>query len=268
MESTNIYFIGSVEGGAVKIGKSNNPEKRLAELQTGSSSKLFLYGVINNVKEEYELRLHRIFDHLRLEGEWFKLTDELIQFMVNIKNKASSDFRINNPYKTDSDLLKLAIDKIVIQGNYLRDFLNERYLVEHIRNYLIYIGESPQFDIKKLKRIMESIGIYKTTKNGEWGYHGYRVNIKNIYADHYLYPVSMYLSLKTVEQWDKVWKEMIAEDSEKWKNIKFSQGYSIFEYEDGIPLLETLTSTALAKTREIEKVIIYKGGIYDARCFV
>ena len=67
MEGTNIYFIGSLESGTVKIGKSNNPEKRLAELQTGNPHKLVLYGVIENVSQELENRLHQILDHIRIE---------------------------------------------------------------------------------------------------------------------------------------------------------------------------------------------------------
>ena len=43
---------------AVKIGKSNNPEKRLAELQTGHPYKLVLYAVVENVTPDYEMKLH------------------------------------------------------------------------------------------------------------------------------------------------------------------------------------------------------------------
>ena len=82
MESTtNIYFIGNVELGAVKIGKSINPKKRLAELQTGSSRNLVLYGVIDEVTPDFENTLHKILSDIRLKGEWFKLTDKLIRFM-------------------------------------------------------------------------------------------------------------------------------------------------------------------------------------------
>lgn len=66
---TNIYFIGSVGSMAVKIGKSNNPEKRLAELQTGHPHKLVLYTVVRNVTPDYEMELHRILGHIRKEGE-------------------------------------------------------------------------------------------------------------------------------------------------------------------------------------------------------
>jgi hypothetical protein len=89
MECTNIYFIGSVELGAVKIGKSNNPDKKLTELQTGNSNELILYGIIKDVKEDYEMKIHQIFDHIWLKGEWFKLTDELIQYMINKTNETS-----------------------------------------------------------------------------------------------------------------------------------------------------------------------------------
>ena len=60
---TNIYFIGNVELGAVKIGRSNNPQKRLTELQTANSQDLVLYGVIDDVTPELENTLHKILNN-------------------------------------------------------------------------------------------------------------------------------------------------------------------------------------------------------------
>src|SRR5665647_308655 len=99
MEGTNIYFIGSLESGTVKIGRSNDPENRLAELQTGNPHKLVLYGVIDDVSHELETRLHQLFDHLHINSEWFKLTDELLQFMINKTDETSMDYKGNVPQK-------------------------------------------------------------------------------------------------------------------------------------------------------------------------
>lgn len=62
---TNIYFIGNAELGCVKVGKSKNPEKRLADLQVGNSHKLVLYGVMEDVSDNLENMLHKILQPYR-----------------------------------------------------------------------------------------------------------------------------------------------------------------------------------------------------------
>jgi len=81
--NTNIYFIGSTELGAVKIGRADDPYKRLIELQTGNPHRLTLFNVVKDVSPHSEQICHNKMDHLRLHGEWFKLTDELISLMMN-----------------------------------------------------------------------------------------------------------------------------------------------------------------------------------------
>ena len=112
MEGTSVYFIGSLESGTVKIGRSDNPENRLAKLQTGNPHKLVLYGFIDNVSQELESELHRILDPFRLEGEWFRLTDEVIRFMISRTDEISCDYKIN-PSETKNDLLGEAIEKTI-----------------------------------------------------------------------------------------------------------------------------------------------------------
>ena len=262
MESTtNIYFIGNVELGAVKIGISKNPEKRLVEIQTGNSHKLVLYGIIQDVKEDYEKKLHQIYDHLRLEGEWFKLTDELIHFIVNKTNKVN-EFKTDTPklIKINDDPLDEIVNKIVEYNENGRDFLKESHLVDIIRRYLIFKSESTNFDIKKLKRIMESKGIYRTRENGEWGYSGHSANEKNLYPDHYIRSTST-LHSNVVKEWNKIWEKWM--ESEDYNEFKISQGYSIItKYENDTPILYTITTTLHGFEH---KVVIYKGGIYDAR---
>lgn len=68
-----VYFL--VDGGAdsVKIGMSNNPKKRQASLQTGSTESLLLLGTIEGGRD-VERSLHERFAEYRIRGEWFKWT--------------------------------------------------------------------------------------------------------------------------------------------------------------------------------------------------
>jgi hypothetical protein len=74
-----VYFIeDNIE--RIKIGLSNNPEKRLGELQTGSSNTLRLIGSIPGGRH-LEAKLHFDFSHLQLKDEWFHATKELRDFV-------------------------------------------------------------------------------------------------------------------------------------------------------------------------------------------
>lgn len=68
----HLYLIQSNVTGAVKIGRSNHPEKRLLELQTGSPYKLRLLAQFEG-RGSIEPVLHREMESFRLKikGEWF-----------------------------------------------------------------------------------------------------------------------------------------------------------------------------------------------------
>lgn len=72
---SNVYFIS--DGEFIKIGKSNNVERRLLELQTANPRKLKL---LNTIKCENETSafalesfLHSILQSVHQNGEWFHL---------------------------------------------------------------------------------------------------------------------------------------------------------------------------------------------------
>lgn len=80
-----IYVIGTNER-CQKIGYSNDVAKRLATLQTGNPSKLYIHH-IEEVPDDrarlLEHKLHRELSHKRIKGEWFDLTpDEAKSFLV------------------------------------------------------------------------------------------------------------------------------------------------------------------------------------------
>lgn len=79
LQKSAVYFIeDSIE--RIKIGFSTDPERRLGELQTGSSNRLRLIGSIPG-GQHLESKLHSDFAHLRLKDEWFHATQGLRSFI-------------------------------------------------------------------------------------------------------------------------------------------------------------------------------------------
>jgi hypothetical protein len=83
-----VYFIQAGEDGPIKIGWSSDVEKRIAQLQTANAHKLILLGTIPGSLQD-ESAIHAMFDHLRLEAEWFRDSPE-IRLYVAEKGGGSS----------------------------------------------------------------------------------------------------------------------------------------------------------------------------------
>ena len=75
-----LYFIEAVNTGFIKIGRSADPERRLAQLATGSPNELVILGKISG-GSTLEAELHRRFKGLRERREWFKVSPELRTFI-------------------------------------------------------------------------------------------------------------------------------------------------------------------------------------------
>jgi len=82
----HIYFIQSGLDGPIKIGISNNPKKRMRELQHSCPFELRMVGIIKNGGKEWEDKLHRKFAHSRMKGEWYKPTQTLLQCIQQSNN--------------------------------------------------------------------------------------------------------------------------------------------------------------------------------------
>jgi len=76
----NVYFVQAGAGGPIKIGWTQDIDRRIAELQTANAHKLSLLGMIPGTMER-EAALHAQFDHLRLEAEWFQNSPEIFDFI-------------------------------------------------------------------------------------------------------------------------------------------------------------------------------------------
>lgn len=78
----HVYFVQSRgPGGPVKIGWSQDVERRIAELQTANAHKLVLLGRVKGTMER-EAALHAQFAHLRMEAEWFRDAPEIHAFIA------------------------------------------------------------------------------------------------------------------------------------------------------------------------------------------
>jgi hypothetical protein len=64
----------------VKIGRASNIAKRMRALQSASPVTLKLLAVLSTNQND-ELELHKRWAHLRGQGEWFQLSDELLAFI-------------------------------------------------------------------------------------------------------------------------------------------------------------------------------------------
>ena len=87
------YFIQSEKGGPIKIGyTTQDPNKRLRDLQVGSPAKLKLLGVIKGNKER---ALHHKFTTERSHGEWFEPSTKLVDYInKNIDSTVISTDRL------------------------------------------------------------------------------------------------------------------------------------------------------------------------------
>lgn len=88
-EITEVYFIRA-SSGPIKIGVAKDPRVRLRTLQTSTHERLSLLATLVGTYET-ERDLHRKFAHLRLSGEWFAPSDELLAFVECLKGKAVAE---------------------------------------------------------------------------------------------------------------------------------------------------------------------------------
>lgn len=79
-QSSAIYFVRAGRAGHIKIGSASDVVARIKMLQTGCPDELQLLGAMAG-NAAMERRLHEQFAHLRVRGEWFEATDELLRFI-------------------------------------------------------------------------------------------------------------------------------------------------------------------------------------------
>lgn len=76
------YIAMSTGSGLIKIGRSINPEKRMAQLQVGAAEKPRILLVIDG---DIERALHDRFRALRVFGEWFRDDGSIAEYVESAK---------------------------------------------------------------------------------------------------------------------------------------------------------------------------------------
>jgi len=78
-----IVYLIRAENGLVKIGKTHDVQARLQALDIGSPVSLeLLYVIETQYADEVEQRLHGIYEAKRVKGEWFALSEQDIQDII------------------------------------------------------------------------------------------------------------------------------------------------------------------------------------------
>lgn len=92
-----VYFIqafGERELIRIKIGRSKDPEARLAALQVGSAVKLKMLGSVKCRSEDHAKRVenlaHNLFHKQRRRGEWFRLSMKHIDQIKSLISNAAA----------------------------------------------------------------------------------------------------------------------------------------------------------------------------------
>lgn len=179
-----IYIIANAETDDLKIGYSINPKKRLKELQTGNANELLLMLVFKGTFED-EKKLHEVYKHIRLEGEWFRGKEIMDIYetleaisegnkyvfydLLSIENKVDSfilrKFIFKYGFKK-SVIIKKDIDIIIEELKLNQKEYNEsiKRLEEtdmlKIKNCIIFLNPYYDVDLSMIDRIIKYVEYY------------------------------------------------------------------------------------------------------------
>lgn len=128
-----IYLIHQAGTNYYKIGLTSNPEKRLKQLQTGSSGRLCFKHLIQcHDMSAAELRLHQRFaaQRIRKDGEWFNFLPGQITDVVSAMNAEAS---VRQPHRANKIPVSSGKTKVAINRGRLS-------LLLAVASFLMWIG--------------------------------------------------------------------------------------------------------------------------------
>lgn len=82
-----VYFIQCGSTGAIKIGISRNPWRRITKMQSDCPGELSLLATLAGGRDEEEA-LHTRFAEARIRGEWYSPTAELLDLVGSLPTPA------------------------------------------------------------------------------------------------------------------------------------------------------------------------------------
>lgn len=105
-----VYFIKA--DGAIKIGFSIHPKRRVLDLQTSHHVELELLAWVST-SILTERQAHEKFDHLKIRGEWFRAEPDLIEFIAGLEpSKAEVVEIIPAPILTPAPARRIAVQTL------------------------------------------------------------------------------------------------------------------------------------------------------------
>ena len=95
-----VYLISDINNYTYKIGISNNPEKRLRTLQTGNDRILkIIHKVFCENYNDVETALHNKYSFLKVNGEWFELSEQDVKNFPESCKKMDENFKLIKTFK-------------------------------------------------------------------------------------------------------------------------------------------------------------------------
>jgi DNA-binding XRE family transcriptional regulator len=88
-----VYFVQGGTTGLIKIGSAKDPQRRMANMQSGCAERLDLLGMIPEDGRMSEGRLQAELSSTRVRGEWFTMSDRLREII-----KSSSTIRDDSAF--------------------------------------------------------------------------------------------------------------------------------------------------------------------------
>jgi hypothetical protein len=132
-----IYFVLNTKTNSVKIGTTENLNKRLPQLQTSSDDLLVVILTLQG-DCELEKRLHLRFSEFRLKGEWFSFSEEVKRFVneTHCKSISTKGDVVIEPSLTEEEALLRKIKKeeyIKLQRRLIKDELEMEHRIKLIK---------------------------------------------------------------------------------------------------------------------------------------
>lgn len=165
-----VYFVTTESGKYVKIGYTDSGLKeRLYNIQISNAEKLQVLGVMRGYAKT-ENELHKKFEHLRVNGEWFELNSDLLDF---IEEKCAKDdiFNFQEPKNTEIfqevELFKKEKEIAKIQG---KGFFKNKILRKFGRSFDDYMFSEITENIEDFE-IPEIIEFFKEGYSTKSKYH-------------------------------------------------------------------------------------------------
>jgi len=143
----------------VKIGVSDNPKKRLKEVQTGCPGEVYLIRTFEAGQDRYihEGYFHKLYKEFSTGGEWFEFSNDhfvekILPEMINYFSKI--EIRYDKKEKTTLSLRELLRDvdlaKFEIQTGIEDDYTNRKIIQHKLRKAQTLVDDIKKTEFQKI----------------------------------------------------------------------------------------------------------------------